>query len=71
MAYQAWSVVFGEQPTAAKWNILGTNDESFHDGTGIDDRRDFFFHGSGEHDRCQSGCVAQHARFIGGVRGVL
>lgn len=37
MAYQAWSVVFGEQPTAAKWNILGTNDESFHDGTGIDD----------------------------------
>lgn len=37
MAYQAWSVVFGEQPTAAKWNILGTNDASFHDGTGIDD----------------------------------
>lgn len=37
MAYVAWSVVFGEQPTAAKWNILGTNDASFHDGTGIDD----------------------------------
>lgn len=37
MAYQAWSVVFGEQPTASKWNILGTNDASFHDGTGIDD----------------------------------
>lgn len=37
MSYVAWSVVFGEQPTAAKWNILGTNDESFHDGTGIDD----------------------------------
>lgn len=36
MAYQSWSVVFGEQPTAAKWNILGTNDASFHDGTGID-----------------------------------
>lgn len=37
MAYVAWSVVFGEQPTAAKWNILGENDASFHDGTGIDD----------------------------------
>lgn len=37
MAYAVWSVVFGEQPTAAKWNILGTNDASFHDGTGIDD----------------------------------
>lgn len=37
MSYAAWSVVFGEQPTASKWNILGTNDASFHDGTGIDD----------------------------------
>jgi len=35
MAYASWSVVFGEQPTAAKWNILGTNDASFNDGTGI------------------------------------
>lgn len=35
MAYVAWSVVFGEQPTAAKWNILGTNDASFNDGTGF------------------------------------
>ncbi len=35
MAYQAWSVIAGEQPTAAKWNILGTNDASFNDGTGI------------------------------------
>lgn len=35
MAYVSWSVVFGEQPTAAKWNILGTNDASFNDGTGI------------------------------------
>lgn len=35
MAYAAWSVVFGEQPSAAKWNILGTNDSSFNDGTGI------------------------------------
>lgn len=37
MAYQAWSVVFGEQPSASKWNILGTNDASFNDGTGIGD----------------------------------
>lgn len=35
MAYAAWSVIAGEQPTAAKWNILGTNDASFNDGTGI------------------------------------
>lgn len=35
MAYQSWSVVFGEQPSAAKWNILGTNDVSFNDGSGI------------------------------------
>lgn len=26
-----------EQPSAAKWNILGTNDASFNDGTGIAD----------------------------------
>lgn len=35
MGYSSWSVVFGEQPSAAKWNILGTNDASFNDGTGI------------------------------------
>lgn len=35
MAYSSWSVVFSEQPSAAKWNILGTNDASFNDGTGI------------------------------------
>ncbi len=35
MAYVAWSVVFGEQPSAAKWNILGTNDASFNNGTGF------------------------------------
>lgn len=35
MAYASWSVVFGEQPSAAKWNILGTNDASFNDGTGF------------------------------------
>lgn len=37
MGYASWSVVFGEQPSAAKWNILGTNDASFNDGTGIAD----------------------------------
>lgn len=37
MAYQSWSVVYGEQPSAAKWNILGTNDAGFNDGTGIAD----------------------------------
>lgn len=35
MSYQTWSVVYGEQPSATKWNILGQNDESFNDGTGI------------------------------------
>lgn len=30
MAYQVWSVVFGEQPSASKWNILGTNDAEFN-----------------------------------------
>lgn len=35
MAYSSWSVVLNEQPSAAKWNILGTNDASFNDGTGI------------------------------------
>jgi hypothetical protein len=29
MAYQSWSVVFGEQPSASKWGILGTNDATF------------------------------------------
>lgn len=37
MAYQEWSVVFGEQPSASKWNILGQNDAGFNDGTGIAD----------------------------------
>lgn len=36
MAYTAWSVVFGEQPTAAKWNQLGENDAGFKDGTNFD-----------------------------------
>lgn len=35
MSYGAWSVIAGEQPTTSKWNILGTNDSSFNDGTGI------------------------------------
>lgn len=36
MAYQSWSVVFGEQPSAAKWNILGTNDAFFNTQVGDD-----------------------------------
>lgn len=32
---QAGQSCFGEQPSAAKWNILGSNDASFNDGTGI------------------------------------
>src|ERR1043165_2508922 len=35
MGYSSWSVAFGEQPSAAKWNILGTNDAAFNDSTGI------------------------------------
>lgn len=40
MSYQVWSVVFGEQPSASKWNILGTNDAEFNSliqrsGTGL------------------------------------
>lgn len=29
MAYAGWDVTFGEVPSATKWNILGTNDETF------------------------------------------
>ena len=29
--YTAWSVTFGEQPSAAKWNILGTNMAYFYE----------------------------------------
>lgn len=35
--YAAWSVVADEQPTAAKWNILGSNDASFNNGNGFED----------------------------------
>jgi hypothetical protein len=35
MSFQTWSVVYGEQPSASKWNILGTNDQSFNDGSGL------------------------------------
>lgn len=35
MAYTAWSVTAGEVPTSTKWNILGTNDAGFNDGTNI------------------------------------
>lgn len=30
MVYASWSVVQGEQPSATKWNILGTNDAHFY-----------------------------------------
>ena len=35
--YAAWSVIAGEQPTTAKWNILGSNDSSFNTGVGFND----------------------------------
>ena len=35
MSYNAWAVTFGEQPSIAKWNILGTNDAGFYDGTNL------------------------------------
>jgi hypothetical protein len=40
MTYASWSVVFGEQPSASKWNILGSNDAEFNgliqrNGTGL------------------------------------
>jgi hypothetical protein len=34
MTYTAFSVVFGEQPSAAKWNLLGANDAALRDGSG-------------------------------------
>lgn len=36
MVYTAWSVVFGEQPSASKWNQLGTNDAHFYSFLGDD-----------------------------------
>lgn len=36
MAYTAWSVVFGEQPSASKWNQLGSNDAFFNSQVGDD-----------------------------------
>lgn len=36
MAYTLWSVVYGEQPSAAKWNLLGSNDAYFNDQVGDD-----------------------------------
>lgn len=35
MAYTAWSVVANEQPSTSKWNLLGSNDASFNNGSGI------------------------------------
>lgn len=37
MSYHTWSVIYGEQPSASKWNQLGENDAGFKDGTNIDD----------------------------------
>lgn len=34
MAYTSWSVAFGEQPSAAKWNQLGGNDAALAAGYG-------------------------------------
>ena len=31
MSYTAWSLVYGEQPSTAKWNVLGTNDSHIYD----------------------------------------
>lgn len=31
MSYTAWSLVYGEQPSTAKWNLLGSNDSHFND----------------------------------------
>jgi hypothetical protein len=35
MGYVAGSFVFGQQPTAAQWNVLWANDASFNNGSGI------------------------------------
>jgi hypothetical protein len=35
LPYPAWSVVYGEQPTAAKWSELGANDDALAAGTGF------------------------------------
>jgi hypothetical protein len=35
MAYVAWSVIFGEVPSASKWNLLGANDAAFNSGGGV------------------------------------
>lgn len=37
MSYTPVVFFAGETPTAAKWNLLGQNDASFNDGSGIDD----------------------------------
>lgn len=63
MAYTAWSVVFGEQPTAAKWNQLGTNDAGFKDGTNIDNLAitNAKLAGSITYDKLASGTLVQGA----------
>lgn len=37
LPWPSWSVVFGEQPTAAKWSELGANDDALAAGTGLND----------------------------------
>jgi len=37
MGYTTWTVTALEVPNATKWNLLGLNDASFNDGTGIAD----------------------------------
>lgn len=53
MAYQSWSVVYQEQPSAAKWNILGTNDEDANTRLGVLDN----FTSDVSADFVTSGCV--------------
>lgn len=35
--YTAITFTANEQPTTAKWNLIGSNDASFNDGTGFED----------------------------------
>lgn len=53
MAYQSWSVVYQEQPSAAKWNILGTNDADANTRLGNLDN----FANESTVDYVASGCV--------------
>ena len=37
MSYNVFSVIAGEQPSATKWNFLGSNDAGFKDGSNLND----------------------------------